>query len=106
MALRGERIFSKPSGGLLDLKVTYRHLHRICRKAGLRKIGWHVLRHTFASHLAMHGVPLRGIQELLGHASITMTMKYAHLSPDARRDYVQLLDKKKGNGRAMEKAAL
>ena len=91
---------------LEDTGKSYRHLHRICRKAGLRKIGWHVLRHTFASHLAMRGVPLRGIQELLGHASITMTMKYAHLSPDARRDYVQLLDEKKGNGRAMEKAAL
>ncbi len=103
--LRGERIFSNPDGGLLDPTATYHHLRRICRKAGLRKIGWHVLRHTFASHLAMRGVPMRGIQELLGHASITMTMKYSHMSPDARRDYVQLLDKK-GNGRATGKVAL
>lgn len=88
-------------GGLLETRATYHHLHRICRRAGLRKIGWHVLRHTFASHLAMRGVPMRGIQELLGHATIMMTTRYAHLSPDTRRDYVNLLDEK-GNRRATE----
>lgn len=45
-------------------------LWRACRKAGLRQIGWHVLRHTFASHLAMRGAPLKAIQEVLGHATI------------------------------------
>jgi len=61
------------------------------RKAGLRQIGWHVLRHTFASHLAMRGVALKAIQELLGHSTMEMTMRYAHLSPDVRRDAVRLL---------------
>jgi site-specific recombinase XerD len=59
---------------------------------GLRRIGWHVLRHTFASHLVMRGVPLKAIQELLGHASIEMTMRYAHLAPDVAREAVKLLD--------------
>ena len=67
-------------------------LWRACRKAGLRQIGWHVLRHTYASHLAMRGAPLKAIQELLGHATIEMTMRYAHLSPGARRDSARLLD--------------
>jgi site-specific recombinase XerD len=40
----------------------------------------------------MRGVPLRAIQELLGHATIDMTMRYAHLAPDVTRDAVQLLD--------------
>ena len=63
-----------------------------CRRAGLRQIGWHVLRHTFASHLVMKGAPLKAVQELLGHATIEMTMRYAHLSPSVRRDAVKLLD--------------
>ena len=67
-------------------------LYRACRRAGLRRIGWHVLRHTFASHLAMRGVPMKAIQELLGHTTLEMTMRYAHLSPDVRRDAVSLLD--------------
>jgi len=52
-----------------------------------------VLRHTFASHLAMRGVPLKVIQELLGHASIVNTMIYAHLTPHVARDAVRVLDR-------------
>ena len=40
----------------------------------------------------MRGVPLKAIQELLGHATIDMTMRYAHLAPDVSRDAVRLLD--------------
>lgn len=42
----------------------------------------HVLRHTFASHFIMNGGDILTLQRVLGHASITMTMRYAHLSPD------------------------
>lgn len=56
---------------------------RIAKRAGIKHIGWHTLRHTFASWLVMRGVPLRVVQELLGHASIKMTERYAHLSPGA-----------------------
>ena len=40
----------------------------------------------------MRGVPLKAVQELLGHSTMDMTMRYAHLSPDVRRDSVRLLD--------------
>ena len=63
-----------------------------CKRAGLRQIGWHVLSHTFASHLAMRGAAIKVVQELLGHTDIMTTMRYAHLSPETRRDAVVLLD--------------
>jgi len=40
----------------------------------------------------MLGVPLKHVQEYLGHATIEMTMRYAHLSPNAKREALQLLD--------------
>ncbi|WP_428839769.1 tyrosine-type recombinase/integrase [Burkholderia ambifaria] len=42
----------------------------------------HVLRHTFASHFMINGGNILALQRLLGHSSLTMTMRYAHLSPD------------------------
>jgi hypothetical protein len=67
-------------------------LWKAARNAGLRRIGWHMLRHTFASHLVMRGAPIKTVQELMGHSTIEMTIRYSHLSPDARRDAVRLLD--------------
>jgi integrase len=90
--LRGELVFCHEHGGMLEPDRTNRALWRACRKAALRRIGWHTLRHTFASHLVMRGVPLKAVQELLGHESIQMTMRYSHLTPDVRRDAVELLD--------------
>ncbi|WP_414640764.1 tyrosine-type recombinase/integrase [Archangium sp.] len=50
------------------------------------------MRHTYGSHLAMRGVPLKVIQALMGHATIEMSMRYAHLAPEARESAVQQLD--------------
>lgn len=72
------------------------HLRRLmarwCRRAGLRVLHPHGLRHTFASHLVMRGVPLKQIQEWLGHSSINMTMRYAHLAPGVGSEQINLLD--------------
>jgi len=50
-------------------------------KAKVQAFSWNCLRYTFASRLVMAGVDLRTVQELLGHKSIAMTVRYSHLSP-------------------------
>ena len=68
-------------------------ISRAARKAKLgRPVGWHLLRSTFASWLAQRGVPMKAIQELIGHGSMSVTMRYAVLSPDVRKEAVAVLD--------------
>lgn len=65
----------------------------IATNAGLVDVGWHTLRHTFASHLVMRGVPMRAVQDLMGHSSIKQTEIYAHLAPGyVNRSMVAALD--------------
>jgi integrase len=91
--LRGPLVFCTMDGAMLKYTGLRHPLWRACRKAGLRAVQWHALRHSFASHLVMRGVPLKAVQELLGHSTIQMTMRYAHLSPEVTRDAVNLLDR-------------
>ena len=73
-------------------------LSRVRERAGLRKIGWHTLRHTFASHLVMRGVPLTAVQILMGHSTITTTMRYAHLAPSTLRTAIDMLNPRTATG--------
>ncbi len=77
---------------VLSPKAASRHLHTICKRAGSVPHGWHVLRHTFASHLAQKGASLQALQRLLGHSSITMVLRYAHLSSSYLAETMQLLE--------------
>ncbi len=69
----------------------YRSIKRSFSTA-LKKAGIHDLRHTFASHLVMNGVDITSVKELLGHKSLSITMRYSHLSPSHKRKAVNTLD--------------
>jgi len=60
-------------------------------EARIRDYSWHCNRHTFASRLVMAGVDLRTVAELMGHSTIQMTMRYAHLAPQHNREAVDRL---------------
>lgn len=72
-------------------------LHKACERAGMRNIGWHTLRHTFASHLAQNSVSILIIKELLGHADIKTTMRYSHLTQSTVRGAIETLDRNSGD---------
>jgi integrase len=60
-------------------------------RAGIEDFRFHDLRHTFASWLAMEGIPLTAIGQLLGHKTARMTMRYAHLAPEYLANVVEVL---------------
>ena len=64
---------------------------KILQEAGIQNFRWHDMRHDFASQLAMKGVPLITIKELMGHSDIKTTLIYAHLAPNIKQDAVELL---------------
>jgi integrase len=77
-------VFAHPELGVpLDRTKVTRRFQTACEEAGVRVIRFHDLRHTFATTLAAAGVPLRTIQEFLGHADLKTTQIYAHYAPSA-----------------------
>jgi integrase len=77
-------VFAHPQlGRPLDPSRVTKRFKAACREAGVRQIRFHDLRHTFATSLAASGVPLRAIQEFLGHADLKTTQIYAHYAPAA-----------------------
>ena len=72
-----------------EVKLAFANAMEASRIANFR---FHDLRHTFVSHLVMAGIDLNTVRELLGHKSLTMTLRYAHLSPEHKRKAVEILN--------------
>jgi integrase len=87
-----EHVFCDGAGRALTLERLHSIVWGACRRAGLRKVRWHDLRHSFASQLVVANVPLARVQEYLGHSTITMTMRYAHLAPETAGAQLDVLD--------------
>lgn len=99
-ALRAlEALQARASGSELvcgGLNTPRRWFEPVVKAAGLQSFTWHCLRHTFASRLVMAGVDIRTVQELLGHKTIGMTVRYSHLAPKHTLAAVERLDAPKG----------
>jgi integrase len=82
--------FDRRNGSIKDPREWFASA---CDEAKIKGVTWHILRHTFASRLVMAGVDLRTVQELMGHKTIAMTARYAHLAPEHLRSAVNKLAK-------------
>ena len=67
---------------------------KVVKRARISRFRWHDLRHHFASRLVQKGVPLNTVRDLLGHGSVGMSLRYAHLAPDQRREAVSKLNER------------
>ncbi|PWU25562.1 MAG: site-specific tyrosine recombinase XerD [Candidatus Rokuibacteriota bacterium] len=81
------KLFVNFRGGALTRQGLYKVIDRHARSAGLAgKMSPHTLRHSFATHLLAGGCDLRSVQEMLGHADVSTTQLYTHLSSEHLKD--------------------
>jgi site-specific recombinase XerD len=92
-----ERLYAKRpkgqrSGRVFAIKDPRGWFEGAVSDANVPNFHWHDLRHTFISRLVMKGVSLRTVQELAGHKTISMTVRYAHLAPEHNQAAIEKLD--------------
>jgi integrase len=91
--LRRWREQSGPGTHIFDVATGFQKgWVKLLKRARISHFRWHDLRHHFASYLVQRGVPLNTVRDLLGHSSAQMSLRYAHLAPDQRREAVAKLN--------------
>lgn len=82
-----EYVFSSPTGGPISPDSVLKMLHRVLKRAGLEKVRFHALRHTFATMALQNGVDVKTLSGLLGHYSAGFTLDtYGHITPAMKQD--------------------
>ena len=89
----GEYLFPNPESGrsLQDVKTAFK---AACRRAGIKRLRFHDLRHTFGTRLVEAGIDLITVKALMGHSTVTVTERYTHSSQVSKRDAVEALTRK------------
>ncbi len=78
-----EVVFLDDDGNPFDVNHLYREFDKALKRAGIKEhFRFHDLRHTFASHFMMNGGNIYDLQKIMGHTSLEMTQRYAHLAPE------------------------
>jgi integrase len=105
--LRGPLVLCLDEGTATDENTLQDWIEQATKRAGLPvSRALHILRHTFCSHLAMRGAPAKAIQELAGHQSLAMTLRYMHLAKGETDRAIALLNRREeapGFGETVEK---
>ncbi len=86
-------VFPRSDGGYLRDETALKFLHRVCDELGMRRVGRHQLRHTFATGIVARHHDTRTAQLLLGHSSVAVTERYLHVVPELLREAVVSLDR-------------
>ena len=88
-----ELIFPDPNGNEWTRQEFYRYFNRVVADLSIEDFVAHDMRHTYASHLVQKGVNLVVLQQLLGHETLEMVKRYAHLAPNNLTEAAQVLSK-------------
>ncbi len=91
--MRRKRFTEEQIVSILKESAAGMKTEEVCRCHGIYDFHFHDLRHTAASLMAMAGVDLMSIKQILGHKTIRMTLRYPHMSPDHRRNAVAAIDR-------------
>ena len=93
IVLRDLAFFSKQTGMPMRNNAYDSCLKCVCRRAGIKEISMHDLRHTYATRCVERGIPYKSLQKLLGHASLKVTMDlYVHVSEDSLKNAVEVFE--------------
>lgn len=86
-------VFVREDGSPYTEDAMNHQLKTTCKAAGVRRMGWHMTRHSFATNLDLAGVSPRSIQRLMGHSDLKTTERYLHTNRDELRNAIQKLDR-------------